>query len=85
MNPKKGKLHIVIPILVIAVIITYYFFNFRIGSHLHPEETAYSMEELTRMVSEQINAGKEHGNFYVSGIGEADISGINENLCSMNG
>lgn len=78
-------MHIILPVLVVAVILVFYFFNFRIGSYLHPDETAYSMEELTQLVTEQINDGKTTGNFYVSGISESDIGNINENLCSMNG
>ena len=85
MKQKKGKMHIILPVLVVAVILVFYFFNFRIGSYLHPDETAYSMEELTQLVTEQINDGKTTGNFYVSGISESDIGNINENLCSMNG
>ena len=85
MKQKKGKMHIILPVLVVAVILVFYFFNFRIGSYLHPDETAYSMEELTQLVTEQINDGKTTGNFYISGISESDISNINENLCSMNG
>ena len=85
MEQKKGKMHIILPVLVVAVILVFYFFNFRIGSYLHPDETAYSMEELTQLVTEQINDGKTTGNFYVSGISESDIGNINENLCSMNG
>ena len=85
MKQKKGKMHIILPVLVVAVILVFYFFNFRIGSYLHPDETAYSMEELTQEVTEQINDGKTTGNFYVSGISESDIWNINEDLCSMNG
>lgn len=85
MNQKREKVHVVIPIAVVMVIVIYYFFNFKIGSSLHPDETAHDMAELTAMVTEQIDAGKERGKFYVSGITEADIAGINENLCSMNG
>jgi transglutaminase-like putative cysteine protease len=85
MKQKKGKMHIILPVLVVAVILVFYFFNFHIGSYLHPDETAYSMEELTQLVTEQINDGKTTGNFYVSGISESDIGNINENLCSMNG
>ena len=48
MKQKKGKMHIILPVLVVAVILVFYFFNFRIGSYLHPDETAYSMEELTQ-------------------------------------
>ena len=59
MEQKKGKMHIILPVLVVAVILVFYFFNFRIGSYLHPDETAYSMEELTQLVTEQINDGKK--------------------------
>lgn len=85
MGKQRGKQHIIIPVLVAAVILIFYFFNFRIGAYLHPDETAYNMEDLTQMVTEQINEGKQRGDFYVSGISEADINNINENVCSMNG
>ena len=35
MEQKKGKMHIILPVLVVAVILVFYFFNFRIGSYLH--------------------------------------------------
>ncbi len=85
MASKKGKAHIVVPVFVIALIILYYFFNFRIGSYLHPDETAHNMPELTQLVTDQINDGKTCGNFYVTGISETEIGNINENLCNMNG
>ena len=33
MKQKKGKMHIILPVLVVAVILVFYFFNFRIGSY----------------------------------------------------
>ena len=63
MGKQRGKQHIIIPVLVAAVILIFYFFNFRIGAYLHPDETAYNMEDLTQMVTEQINEGKQRGDF----------------------
>lgn len=85
MKQRKAKPHIIIPVLALVLILVNYFYNFRIGSYLHPDETAYTMSELTQMVTEQINAGKEQGSFYLNEITEDEIKGINENLCSMNG
>lgn len=85
MQQKKGKQYIIFPVLIVVIVLIFYFFNFQIGAYLHPDETAYSMEELTQLVTGQIDAGKERGSFFVTGISESDISGINENLCSMNG
>lgn len=85
MNQKNGKLHIIIPLLIVGIVLVAYFFNFRIGAYLHPDETAYSTAELAQMVTKQINEGKTQGNFYVSGISELEIQNINEKLFSMNG
>ncbi len=85
MEQKRGKVHIWIPVLAVIIILVFYFFNFRIGSYLHPDQTAYDMPELTQMVTNQIDSGKKSGVFYVSGITENDIANINENICSMNG
>ena len=59
MKQRKAKPYIIIPVLALVLILVNYFYNFRIGSYLHPDETAYTMSELTHMVTAQINAAKE--------------------------
>lgn len=85
MRERQGKVHVWIPVLAVAVILIFYFFNFRIGAYLHPDQAAHDMAELTQKVTEQIDSGEKSGVFYVSGITVDEIAGINENICSMNG
>lgn len=62
-----------------------YFFGWNIDSKLHPETMAESIEELARMIDEQMDAGEESGDFYVKNISRADIDSINEYICCLNG
>lgn len=85
MEKKQGNMFIAVPILAVAVIVVFYFFNFKISSMLHPDQTAYDMETLTQKVTQQIDAGEKSGVFYVTGISVNDIAKINDSICSMNG
>lgn len=85
MKRERGRIFWIIPVLVVAVIIGYYFYGWEIGSKMHPEETAYDMETLTMLASRQIDEGKMHGTFYVNGISEEELKTINNYVCSMNG
>lgn len=85
MERKNGKIFVAVPIMVLIIILIYYFFNFQIGSALHPDATAHDMAELNALVLEQIDKGVDQADFYVTGVTEEEIKNINENLCSMNG
>lgn len=82
---EKRKIFWVVPVLVVAAIFVYYFWGWNIGAYFHKENTAYDIVELTDKVNAQIDAGKESGVFYISGITEDDLVSINDYICSMNG
>lgn len=82
---EKRKIFWVVPVLVVTAIFVYYFFGWNIGAYFHKENTAYDIVELTDKVNAQIDAGKESGVFYISGITEDDLVSINDYICSMNG
>lgn len=81
----RNKVFIFVPILVLVAILIAYFYGWNIGAYLHPDRTAYSMSELTAMVNDDIDSGKEKGTFYISGISSEDIASINDYVCSVNG
>jgi hypothetical protein len=70
-------------ILVMAAVA--YFFGWNIDAKLHPETAAESIEELSRMIDEQIDSGEQSGDFYVKNISKDEIDNINEYICCLNG
>ncbi len=74
-----------IPILVVIVIAVYYFFGWDIGAKLNKDLTAYNVVELSEIINNQIDSGKQGGTFYVSGVSEDEIININDYVCSLNG
>lgn len=85
MQGKRGQVFWVLPVAVVFIIFGYYFYGWKIGAKLHPDRTAYDLETLTDMASNQINEGKKSGDFYISGITEDELKEINNYVCSMNG
>ena len=85
MNEEKGKVLWIVPVLVVVVILGAYFFNWEIGARLHPEHTTSDMAELSKMISDQIDAGETGGVFYLSDINIDDIMNINDYIISLNG
>ncbi len=81
---KKSKVWI-LPVLVLALIIGYYFFGFELMKRMHPNQVAESLPELSAGITREIDAGKSSGTFYVSGISEEEIRAINDHIVSMNG
>ena len=85
MRNNKGKIYILIPIIVIAAILVAYFYGWNIGAHFNKDRTAYNVMELATLINEDIDNGRESGIFYISGITEDDIVAINDYVCSING
>lgn len=85
MKREKNGITVFLVILIVAVIFISYFWGWDIGAKLHPDQTAYSLIELTQLVNEQINSGKEQGDFYIQGITKEEIDNINEYLCCLYG
>lgn len=85
MTEEKSKIYYAVPILIVAVIFVAYFFGWDIGASLNKDSTAYDLVELTTLISEQIDSGKESGTFYVKGVSEEEINQINDYICSLNG
>lgn len=85
MSEGKQKIFWIVPALVLVAIAVSYLYGWKIGAYLQPEATAHDMAELTQLVNKQIDEGKESGVFYVSGVTEDEIAGINDYICGMNG
>ena len=85
MNDDNSKVYWIIPILVVAIIFIAYMYSWRIGAHFHPEQTTSDMAELSKMISDQIDAGETSGVFYLSDISVDDIADINDYIVSLNG
>ena len=85
MNGKPQRVFMIVPILVVVAVFVSYFYGWEIGARMHPDSTAHDMAELTQLVNEQIDNGRESGTFYIKGISEDEIANINEYICSMNG
>ena len=82
---KKNEITIFLVILILSAVAVSYFYGWDIGAKLHPDQTAYSLVELTKLVNEQIEAGKTEGDFYVKGISDDEIFNINEYICCLYG
>lgn len=82
---NKGKVYIVIPVLVLIVIFIAYFYGWSIGAHFNEDRTAYNIAELSVMVGDDIDDGREKGTFYITGISEDELASINDYVCSTNG
>lgn len=85
MKNNKGKVYIVIPIIVVLAILVAYFYGWNIGAYFNKDRTAYNVMELATLINEDIDNGKESGTFYVTDITESDIVAINDYVCSING
>lgn len=85
MQEGKGKIYIIVPIMVLAAIFIAYFYGWSIGAHFNPDSTAYDMSEFTALVNEDIDSGKEKGVYYVTGVTEDEVISINDYICSING
>lgn len=75
----------IIPISVVVIVLIAYIFGWDIGARLHPKQTAHGMVELTTLVNNQIDEGKDSGVFYVTDVTEEDIASINDYVCGLNG
>lgn len=85
MNERHNKVFVIVPILVVAAIFVSYFFGWKIKAHMNPDTTAYDIVQLTQLVNEQIDSGKESGTFYITGVTEDEIANINDYICGING
>ena len=82
---NKGKVYVIVPILVVTAILIAYFFGWKIGAHLNKDRTAYNITELAILIGEDIDNGKDSGTFYVTGITTKELVSINDYVCSTNG
>ncbi|MBE5932830.1 MAG: hypothetical protein E7263_05345 [Lachnospiraceae bacterium] len=85
MEEKKQKVYWFVPIIILAVILVAYFYEWDLGAKNNPEVTAYNVIDLAEIVNSQIDSGKDKGSFYISGITEEELTQINDYVCSVNG
>ncbi|MBQ9279162.1 MAG: hypothetical protein IJ224_11085 [Lachnospiraceae bacterium] len=85
MRESGSKLYLIVPLLVIIIIFIAYMFSWDIGAYFHPDQTTDDMAVLTKMISDQIDEGKNSGDFYIKNIDMDELAGINDYICSLNG
>ena len=85
MEEKKQKLYWFVPVIILVIIVFACFYEWDLGAKLNPEVTAYNVIDLAEIVNSQIDEGKTKGSFYISGITEAELTKINDYVCSVNG
>ena len=68
MRESGSKLYLIVPLLVIIIIFIAYMFSWDIGAYFHPDQTTDDMAVLTKMISDQIDEGKNSGDFYIKNI-----------------
>ncbi len=82
---RQNKIYWFVPILILAVIVFAYFYEWDLGAKINPDITADNVIELAEIVNTQIDEGKDKGTFYISGISEDELTKINDYVCSVNG
>ncbi len=85
MRERGSKLYLLVPLAVAVVIFIAYMYGWDIGAYFHPNETTGDMAELTKMISDQIDEGKNRGDFYIKDITADELASINDYICSLNG
>lgn len=85
MRVGKGKVIAIVPIMVVVAIFVSYFWGWEIGAYFHPDETVYNLEELSELISKQVEEGKKSARVYIQGVEEAEINTINDHITSKNG
>ena len=83
---SRKKLTVIVPLLIILVVVGYLFFGWNILVRLHPDRVVNNMAEFAAGINQDLDTGKESGVFFVSkDVLLAEIDGINDYICSMNG
>lgn len=82
---RENKVFKIVPITVVLVVFIYYFFGWNILAWFNKDKTAYDMVELTRLVNDSLEQGKNEATYYVTGVSEEDIVNINDYICGLNG
>ena len=83
-NSKKG-INKLIVVFIALIALMGYMFEWKIGSVLNNDRTAYDVIELSALVCRDIDNGKERGSFYISGISNDELSDINSYVSSIYG
>ena len=55
MEEKKQKVYWFVPIIILAVILVAYFYEWDLGAKNNPEVTAYNVIDLAEIVNSQID------------------------------
>lgn len=82
---KKNKTFLIVLTTILLVVGIAYFFGWEIGAYFHKDSVANNLDELTVLITKQIDEGKTGGNIYVANVSKSEISNINRSICSMNG